>query len=119
MPRSISMNIQSHVPVSLIAQSIKTFTQANQPVPRNTSALVRSILELWCEVCNVESITSQEEALDICSQVGIARPERLVINSGKEVSAQHFLASSAKHQVSNNNAEELEDALIKALGNKE
>jgi hypothetical protein len=119
MPRSISMNIQSHVPVSLIAQSIKTFTQADQPVPRNTSALVRSILELWCEACGVESVTSQEEALDICSQVGIARPERLVINSGKEVSAQHFLSSTGRQQVQNNNAEELEEALIKALGNND
>jgi hypothetical protein len=42
-----------------------------------------------------------------------------VINSGKEVSAQHFLSSTGRQQVQNNNAEELEEALIKALGNND
>ena len=116
MPRTISMNIQSHVPVSLIASAIKTFVQADQPVPRNTSALVRTVLELWCEACGVESVTSQEEALDICSQVGIARPERLVINSGKDISAKDFInTAQTARDTGSRNAKELEEELLNAL----
>jgi len=113
MPRTININAQSHLPISLIAQAVETFTENNQPVPRSTSSLIRTILELWVDHCGIPQIASQEEALDICSQVGIARPERLVISSQKELSSRDFQKSIP--QKSSQSAEELEDALIKAL----
>ena len=113
MPRSISMNVQSHVPLTLIAQTIRTFTQSHQPVPRNTSSLIRTVLSLWCEACGVEPITSQEEALDICSQIGIARPERLVLSTQAEPTARDFIGAAQTQK--SQSADELESELLKAL----
>ena len=120
MPRAISINVQSHVPISLIAKTIQTFTQAGQPVPRNTSSLIRTVLELWTEACGIEELSSQEEALDICSQVGIARPERLVLTTDRAPNARDFLrqqVTGEEHQ--SQSAEELENALLSALEKKD
>ena len=64
----------------------------------------------------MEPIQSQEEALDICSQVGIARPERLVINSGKDITARDFIhTAQTARDTGSNNAKELEEELLNAL----
>lgn len=94
MAKQVSVNVQSHLPVTLIGAVVQTFINADAPIPQRPSTLIRQVLSLWIEACDVALLDNQEEALDLCALAGVARPEKLNLRVGKRVNIDEFLQSA-------------------------